>query len=174
MTDNEIKLANSLRLKIKRGKNTEVIEILEKLGVNCVIHDIGTPLNVACIFKNRDIAEYCITKGADLNNRDIYTDTPLITCCKNGDTDIAKLLIENGANINAKNRYDRTAIARFISDNHTNLNFIEYLLQKGADPTIYEQYSEGDPRISTFTAYDYAVKEIKNPELIKLLDKYTK
>jgi len=163
-----------LRFLIKKNKNNEVVEILEQTGVNFTIHDLGTPLCVACIFNNQEIAEYCIENGADVNVVDASTDTPLIACCKAGNLELVKKFLEKGANVNAKNKYDRTPIARAISDHPENLELIEFLLQNGADPTIYESYAEDDSRITTRTAYEYAKHEIKSDDLISLLDKYIK
>lgn len=174
MTEEQIKLANSLRLKIKRKKNAEVIDVINKLGVDIMIHDIGTPLNVACIFGNWEIAEFCIEKGANIHHKDVYTDSPLITCCKQGCMEIVKLLIEKGAEINVKNKFDKTPIARAISDHPTHFELIEYLLKNGANPYIIEQYNKNDSRVKIHTAYDYAVSELKDDNLIALLDKYKK
>jgi ankyrin repeat protein len=163
---------NRIRFLIKKNKNSEVIEILKNTGVNAMIHDLGSPLNIACIFDNEEIAEYCLQNGADVNAVDSSTDTPLIACCKVGNLKLVKKLLELGANVNAKNKYDRTPIARAISDHPENLELIEVLLQYGADPKIYEAYGEDDERISTRSAYEYAKQELNDRDLIKLLDKY--
>lgn len=166
--------AKELRLLIKKEKNDQVITLLNQLGVDIMVYDIGTSLNVSLLFKNWDIAKYCIKNGADVNNPDSSSDTPLMTTCKHGNLEIARLLIEKGAEINAQNKYDATPISLAIADNPDDLELIEYLLQNGADPMIYEKYGESDPRITTYTAYDFAKYDLEDEELVELLDKYKK
>lgn len=167
-------LAKELRLMIKNGRNEEAIEIITQVGVDRTVYDIGTPLCVACLFENWDIAKYCIENGADVNARNIEGGTALIDACKFGNLEVVKILLKNGAEINIRNKYARTPIAWAISDQPDQLELIEYLLQKGADPLIYEDYMEDDQRITTRTAYDFAKKELEDEELVALLDKYVK
>jgi len=44
-----------------------------------------------------------ITKGANINAKDVYNVTPLLKATYHGHTDIVKMLVENGADVNAKN-----------------------------------------------------------------------
>ncbi|WP_347219117.1 ankyrin repeat domain-containing protein [Chryseobacterium sp.] len=170
--ENIEKLAAALRLKIKKKKNNEVIEVIEKYGIDLVIQDIGTVLNVACLFENWELASYCIKHGADVNHRDIEESTAIIHAAKYGNKDLVELLIEAGADINVQNKYGKTALAKAISNNRTNYELIELLLQNGADSTIQENYMKDDPRVKSHNAYDYAISEIKDTKLTELLNRY--
>jgi ankyrin repeat protein len=174
MSENLDDLAARLRRLIKKEKNDETKEIISKVGIERHVYDIGTPLSVACIFNNTEIASYCVKNGANVNVTDSSSYTPLMTCCKHGNLDMIRLLLENGAEINAQNKYDATPLSLAIADHPENLELIEYLLQNGADSMIYEKYGESDPRITTYTAYDFAKYDLEDKELIILLDKYKK
>lgn len=163
---------SSLRIKIKRKDNDEVIELLKKYGVDIMIYDIGTPLNLACLFENWEIADFCIKHGANVNHRDNENNTPLIRVSKFGNTEIVEKLINAGANVNAQDKYDKTALAKAISNNPINYELIELLLKNGADSTIIENYMKEDPRKTSHSAYDYAINEIKDTKLITLLNNY--
>ena len=167
-------LAKGLRIIIKDKRNDEAKELISKVGIDRMIYDIGTSLSVACLFENWDIAKYCIENGADINAKNIEKGTPLIDACKYGNLKIVKLLIQNGAEINVKNKYSNTAISQAISFQMDELELIEFLLKNGADPHIYQDYREDDPRITTRTAYDFAKIELEDEDLVALLDKYKK
>ena len=53
---------------------------------------------------DRKTAELLISKGADLNNRDVYGYTPLLWSLYYGYYDLAKALIEKGADVNAREK----------------------------------------------------------------------
>ena len=165
-------VAKGLRLIIKDGKNDEAIRLIEQVGVDRIIHDIGTPLSVACLFENWEVAKYCIEQGADVDARNSDGATPLHDACTFGNLEVATLLVAKGADINAKDTFARTPIAQAISFRPDALDLIEFLLAHGADPFIYEDYRPDDPRITTRTAYDFAKEELEDEQLVALLDKY--
>ena len=57
-----------------------------------------TPLTVATMLQERDMANDLIQKGADVNFQDSSDNTPLVYAVENNDTDIASLLLSYGAN----------------------------------------------------------------------------
>ncbi|PQP32751.1 hypothetical protein C6A36_02830, partial [Desulfobacteraceae bacterium SEEP-SAG10] len=58
--------------------------------------------NRASSNKNREICEFLISKGADIEARDKDGQTPLWKACSNANMGISKLLISKGADVNAK------------------------------------------------------------------------
>jgi|GEM_PF-6541378 len=161
-----------LRFSINRKRNDEVYKILEMHGVDVRYKDLGSALSIACMAENWDIATYCIKNGADVNVRDSEDATAIMDACKYGNFEVVQLLVEAGAELNVQNKYDMTPIGNAIAHHPENLELIEYLLIHGADPFVIENYKSDDPRRKTFTAYDYAKKDLKNETIVNLLDKY--
>ena len=160
-----------LSFNISKNKNEQVVSLIEELGVNVQTEGYYTPLNQAIVYENWDIAKYCIENGADVNVRNSENGTALIFACKFGNIEIVKLLIEAGAEINIQNKYDKSAIAKAIARHPQNYELIQLLIDNGADPFLQESYRRDDPRITTYNAYEYALSEIKDEQLMKILDK---
>ena len=170
MSVNKVSIGR-LRYTIKKKKNNEVFLILQEYGVDAYVKDLGSALSIACMTQNWEIAKYCLEKGADVNPLDIEGGTALIDTCKFGNIEIVKLLIEAGAEINIQNKYDKSAIAKAIAHHPQNYELIQLLIDNGADPFLQESYRRDDPRITTYNAYEYALSEIKDEQLMKILDK---
>lgn len=168
------KKGRALSYAIESKENEVVIELLNEIGFNFEMDGYPAPLHQALIYENWEIARYCLEGGANVNIANTSFDTPLMTCCKHGNLDMIRLLVERGAEINAQNKYDATPISLAIADHSDDLELIEYLLQNGADPMIYEKYGESDPRITTYTAYDFAKYDLEDDDLVELLDKFKK
>ena len=128
LTDNkaDIHIENDEPLRIAVNKaHTEIVEYLIKKGANvnadkyilswaCETEQVkvvklvdngadfsdGWPLKFACIVGNKEIVNYLIEKGANVQAQN---NGALVVACYNGRTEIVKILIENGADINAKN-----------------------------------------------------------------------
>lgn len=163
-----------LRYAIKKRKNDEVYAILQAHGVDAVYPGLGSALSLACMSQNWEIAAYCITNGADVHARDADGGTALVDACAFGHCETVRLLVEAGAEIDAANKYDKRPIAKAIAHHPRNYRLIEYLLEHGADPFVQERYQSDDPRRATFTAYDYAKREIGDRKRVALLDRYRK
>ncbi len=93
MSEDLAKLGRKAEYLIEEGENNESKKLLDILGINTKITTLGTPLLIACIFNNIEIAKYCLENGADVNVMDSSTDTPLIACCKKGNFELIKLLV---------------------------------------------------------------------------------
>lgn len=123
-----------------------------------------SPLHVAIMNANWDIAKRMIETGADVNQWDIYGEAPLFTSLANytringgrasidplNETeglDIVRLLLDRGANPNMQlffkpsnvrgstNTRGSTPLIR--AANNGDQEMVELLLEQGADPTIY-------------------------------------
>jgi ankyrin repeat protein len=142
------------------------VDVLLKHGAetNKPDPDGVSPLHVAIMNANWDLAKQLIAAGADVNQWDIYGEAPLYTAVggrsrndggrasidppnETSGLDIVKLLLEQGANPNmqvffrpanvrgATNTRGSTPLIRAANGN--DLEVVELLLEHGADATIY-------------------------------------
>ncbi|XP_067107898.1 transient receptor potential cation channel subfamily A member 1b [Osmerus mordax] len=63
-----------------------------------------TPLHRATIFDHKDLAEYLLSKGADINSIDCKGHTPLLLATSCGAWKTVSLLLSHGADVNIKDR----------------------------------------------------------------------
>lgn len=86
-----------------------------------------TPLHWAC---SKEMAQFLIENGADINATDTNGETPLHMASGNGQIEVVSLLIENGADVNAENSYVSTPLYRAAGNGHTDV--IGLLIENGA------------------------------------------
>jgi len=173
------------------------IEVLlkHKADINLADPDMVSPLLVAIMNSNWDIAERLINAGADVNQWDIYGETPLFTIInlrnradggrgtsidplnKTNGTAIFKLLLDKGANPNMQlffrpanlsgptNTRGSTPLIRAVNNGDTEI--VKLLLEKGADATMYM----GDRQTPIHAAILGRSAEAQVVEMIKLLHK---
>jgi ankyrin repeat protein len=61
-----------------------------------------TYLHYACDYGQREIIDYLLSKGADINIQDKYNITPLLAAIWENHTACVKLLLHKGANKNVR------------------------------------------------------------------------
>ena len=61
----------------------------------------ATPLHSAVARGHKDVAEFLLANGANVNSRDILGCTPLYWAANQGHKDVAELLLAKGADLNA-------------------------------------------------------------------------
>lgn len=95
-----------------------------------------TPLYWAALQGSKEIAEYLISRGAQINKGASWKSdsTPLHVAAQKGHTDIVELLLNKGANVNAANRVRKTPLHLAAWDICPET--VEYLLKKGADVNV--------------------------------------
>ncbi len=98
--------------------------------VNTRIQNEETMLTIAAWKGYYEIAEYLISKGANLNSRNDWQNTPLHNAAQKGYNDIITLLLDNGAVINAKGTIGNTALCFATENNLTET--VGLLLKKGS------------------------------------------
>lgn len=116
---------------------------LEKLNVVMFLLEHGaalesrtreeeTPLFSACA-RNKDtkVVDFLISKGADINAKNIYGQSPLMAAIWDKRYNIAKQLLKAGAGVQAKNKWGETAL--HFACAHGNVEMVELLLKAGAD-----------------------------------------
>lgn len=110
---------------IANGDREEVLYFLnnKKTNVNLDIIDGITPLMLSIIYKQYEIAEILIKKGANINKKEKeICATPLILSIIYGQYEIAEMLIEKGANVNIKDNAGFTALIHAIQREKTDLS----------------------------------------------------
>ena len=96
-----------------------------------------TALHAACHVKNKDMVEYLLSKGADVNAKKPNGDTPLVDACSSPGwlamgpletpepLDLVKLLVEHGADVENNGALGEAASMGYAK-------IVAYLLAKGA------------------------------------------
>lgn len=123
---------------IRTYASLEAIELLLEYGmdIHALDYDNISPLDTAIKFKRKDVVEFCIEKGADLNTTKRKSGIlPLqLTACF-GDIEMAKLLIDNGANINIADKNGVSAKDYAKKMGQTKME--AFLDEKGAKFNLY-------------------------------------
>lgn len=96
-----------------------------------------TPLLTAIEGGHKDVVQWLVAKGADVNGRPGRFGPPLVAAISRGDLDSARLLVAHGADVNAA-RYDGdtpllVALGSHDPDPAAQRDFIRLLLDHGAD-----------------------------------------
>ncbi|KAK5955072.1 hypothetical protein OHC33_003751 [Knufia fluminis] len=80
----------------------------------------NTPLQIASIEGWEEVVEFLLSKGAEVNVKNIDGDSPLIDAVENGHVPVIKLLLRNGANARMANTkgYEPSELAKKDDDNY--------------------------------------------------------
>ena len=110
-------------------EHTNVIGIMLNHGVDINMHTAkrrNTPLHVAAWHGKLKSAQYLLSKGANVNSKQVKGGTPLHRAALNGKLDMVKLLLKAGADINCTDQLNRTPLYCAQKNKH---NDIEILLR---------------------------------------------
>ncbi|EAX92680.1 ankyrin repeat protein, putative [Trichomonas vaginalis G3] len=77
------------------------------------------------------MAEYLLSHGANVNEKNKYGETVLHKAIKNNNKEMAEFLLSHGANINEKDNLSETAL--HSAAGKSNKDMIEFLLSHGAN-----------------------------------------
>lgn len=91
----------------------------------------NAPLQEAAGDGDLEQVKELLSKGTDVNNRDVLASTALMFAAVGGNLEICKLLVENKADINAKNSDGVTALMYASAQGYVPV--VEFLIEKGAD-----------------------------------------
>src|SRR5579883_40908 len=129
--------ADDIHDAVRKGDLKRVEELVEKhpdVVNERQAGDDRTPLLIAVFSKKKDIAQYLIAHGADMNAYDRYGDSPLSKACEMDDTTFVSMFLAHGANVNDTDRYGATALHSVMYDTGANrMAIIRMLVEHGAD-----------------------------------------
>lgn len=122
-----------------------VVELLVSKGadVHAALEPSGrTKLHMACLAGDRDIAEFLIRKGANVNLKTNSGATPLSQAASAGHADVIELLIGKGADVNVPDARGRTPLALARQGKHPEA--VRILRQHGAKDSLHDLMAAGD------------------------------
>ena len=97
----------------RRGGNLERIKMAASLGGHV------------------NVVEFLLSKGVDINDKDIHGSSSIMAASSQGHVNVIKLLLSKGANINDKDNTGSSSIIEASRAGHVNV--VEFLLSNGAD-----------------------------------------
>lgn len=117
----------------KKGELQKLKQILKKTPglINTQDKNMNTPLHYAASAGHKEIAEFLIASGANIQARNNYGWTPLHSSSYYGQEEIGRLLINKGIDINAPDIFRWTPLFRAIQGNRKNM--VKFLVKHGAD-----------------------------------------
>jgi len=108
--ENAEKLISQLVEVIRTGTLSMMKELIEK-GVNVSSKVCGcTPLMYAAFYGKKDMVDFLLNLGADVNEYNLSRVTALMWAVERGQHSIAQTLLENGAKVNTKDEKGLTAL----------------------------------------------------------------
>lgn len=120
-----------------------------------------TALTVAMAQRSMTYVFFLLERGAQPNLADKQGDTPLMIAARNGFGEGVNIMVAVGANLEATNRKGETALILAVQRRHAPI--VRRLLENGANP-------DKTDIVAGFSARDYARRDTRNPELIRMID----
>lgn len=102
--------------------------------INSYSADGFTPVALAAYLGQKDVTEYLILKGANVNAtaRNATGFTALTGAISNNHVEISKILVKKGADVN--HRYEDGVSPLMEASLNGNIELVNFLLENGADP----------------------------------------
>ncbi len=147
---------------INRGENEEARSLINELGMEADYNG-GTPLCYAIIYHNKDIFDYLIEMGADVNCLYGDSSSTLMLAVEQKDEYMIGVLLNKGARTDVADKYDYVVLNYVIRKYRDTPEIVKLFLDHGANPW---QKAYGGK-----TIVEYAGK-YENEELMQLLQKY--
>ncbi len=148
-----------LQLALGKQDAREVRRLVEQgARVDTPIGD-GTPLFFAAQEGNVEICRYLLSKGADINGKNMQGETALIVALKRAHPEVAQALVDSGADVNLTDTQGQTPLMLAAALNNTSI--VEALISKGAEINHVVQNGSYSPLI---TAVMY--RRAQNVELL--------
>jgi ankyrin repeat protein len=149
---------------VKEGDSNKAIELANQPGSRVASYrgyNGDTPLHIVTRKRELDWIGFLLNKGADPNVGDANGDTPLIISAGIGFEEAAAYMLAKGARVDAINRRGETALAVAVQQRQPRM--VELLLKAGANP-------DRPDRVSGYSPRDYAKRDTRNPQLLKLIE----
>ncbi len=157
-------MAGQIHEAAKRGDIQTVQDLVQKgVRINEDLDEYGaTALHWAAVKGHRDIGEFLLNKGANVDQKNRDGDTPLHLAVAFGHKDLIQLLLSKGANIDERRKEGTTPLHIAVDRDRTDI--AELLISKGAD--MDAQISQGELKGQT-PLYRAAGKNF--PDMVTLL-----
>ena len=148
----------SMALFEESEKVVQVLMAWPKTDVNAINSKGESPLMLAALRGQEDVAQRLIKKGADVNKTGW---TPLHYAASGGNVPLLKLLIENHAYIDAESPNGTTPL--MMAAMYGTGAAVELLLQEGADPRLTNQQGLTALQFAQRAERPDAIKSLSNP-----------
>lgn len=132
--------------------------ILSVQDIEGTDRDGRTLLINAAFYERKQIVEFLLKRGANVNAKDRNGFTALHAATQTGNLDIASVLLENGTDVNAKNCFGNSPL--MTCDHKAPAKIFELLISYGADPLQKNNY--GISAVECFSAYPQIMHVIDN------------
>lgn len=149
---------------VKEGDAGKAVELANQPGSRVASYrgySGDTALHIVTRKRELDWVSFLLNKGADPNVGDAKGETPLIIAAGIGFEQAAAYMLGKGAKVDSINRRGETALAIAVQQRH--LRMVELLLRAGANP-------DKPDRVSGYTPREYAKRDTRNPQLLKLIE----
>ena len=149
---------------VKEGDANKAIELANQPGSRVAGYrgyNGDTALHIVTRKRELDWVGFLLTRGADANVADANGDTPLTIAAGIGFEEGAAYMLAKGAKVDGINRRGETALAIAVQQRQPRM--VELLLKAGANP-------DKPDRVSGYTPRDYARRDTRNPQLLRLIE----
>ncbi len=117
---------------IRDGQDRDALQLIERREAVNDRDQLGyTPLHIAAIRNNLNLAEALLENGADLDPRDFHGRTPFMLALREGHADLARYFLDRGAVLHSGYTLTNTLFDALTGRNRA---MTEYLLQHGFSP----------------------------------------
>ena len=149
---------------IEEQRNNDVIDLVTRKGraiINVRGYSGATPLTVAMRKRATPYVTFLLQHGADPNLADRSGDTALIIAARHGNVEGINAMLAAKAAVDGTNRQGETALIVAVQFRHHQA--VKRLLEAGASATRTD-------RASGLSARDYAMRDRRSTEILKLLN----
>ncbi len=149
---------------VKDGEAGKAVELANQPGSRVASYrgyNGDTALHIVTRKRELDWVGFLLNKGADPNVGDANGDTPLIIAAGIGFSEAAGYMLAKGARVDSINRRGETPLAIAVQQRQPRM--VELLLKAGANP-------DRPDRVSGYTPRDYAKRDTRNPQLLRLIE----
>ena len=149
---------------VKDGDANKAVELANQPGSRVASYrgySGDTALHIVTRKRELNWVGFLLNKGADPNIGDLKGETPLMIASSIGFEEAAAAMVRRGAKVDQVNRQGETALTRAVQARQPRV--VELLLRAGANP-------DKPDHVTGYTARDYAKRDTRNPQLLKLIE----